>query len=273
MFTRDVCWIVAAFLLLPAAARAQAPPVNSARLKVLLPHRYAVLELEGKVTRMSGTERTFVTPPLEPGAKYSYTLKATWLGPDGKPVVREKKVPVTAGQEATVDLRDGAEVAPARPQLDVAYVATPPNVVEAMLRAAGVRPSDVVYDLGCGDGRVAIAAVQQFGAKKGIGIDIDPERVQQSLFNAAVEGVAGRTEFRVGNVLKLDRLPDANVVTMYLLPEINLKVRPLLQALPAGTVVVSHDVDTGDWPPDRTERVRDPGGTVHTIFVWTIKAR
>jgi uncharacterized protein (TIGR03000 family) len=271
MFTRTVCSIVAALLWL-SAARAQAPTGTTARLKVLLPHKYAVVELEGKVTRMSGTERTFVTPPLEAGAKYSYALRATWLGPDGKPVVREKKVSVTAGQEAVVDLREGGAVA-ARPPLDVPYVATPPNVVETMLRTSGVRPSDVVYDLGCGDGRVVIAAVQQFGAKKGIGIDIDPERVQQSMFNAAVEGVAGRTEFRVGNVLKLDKLTDATIVTLYLLPEINLKVRPLLQSLPPGTVIVSHDFDMGDWQPDRTERVRDPGGTMHTVFVWTIKAR
>src|SRR5580704_5495370 len=115
MLTRNVCLIVAASLCLPAA-RAQAPTGTTARLKVLLPHKYAVLELEGKVTRTSGTERTLVTPPLQAGAKYSYALKATWIGPDGKPVVREKKVSVTAGQEAMVDLRDGATALP-RPQL------------------------------------------------------------------------------------------------------------------------------------------------------------
>src|SRR5438034_8781922 len=111
MFIRNVCWVVAASLCLPAASRTQAPTGTTARLKVLLPHKYAVLELEGKVTRMSGTERTFVTPPLEAGARYSYAVKATWLGPDGKPVVREKKVPVTAGQEVVVDLRDGGGAA------------------------------------------------------------------------------------------------------------------------------------------------------------------
>src|SRR5947209_7681324 len=84
MFTRNVCWIAAASLLLPGAARAQAPAGATARLKVLLPHKYAVLELEGKVTRTPGTERTFTTPPLEAGAKYSYALRATWLGPDNK---------------------------------------------------------------------------------------------------------------------------------------------------------------------------------------------
>jgi len=158
------------------------------------------------------------------------------------------------------------------PKLDVPYVPTPHEVVDAMLKLADVKKGDVVYDLGCGDGRIVIAAVKKFAAKKGLGIDIDPERVKESKANAEKEGVKDKVEFRTGDVLKLESVADADVVTLYLLPEINLKLRPMLQkTLKKGARIVSHDFDMGDWKPDKTERLTDKKGTDHKIFLWTIK--
>ena len=152
------------------------------------------------------------------------------------------------------------------PALDVPYVPTPPEVVEKMLEVAGVAQGDMLYDLGCGDGRIVIAAAKQHGAR-GVGIDIDPRRIKEARANARREGVAQQVQFRQGDLFKSDFSP-ASVVTLYLLPQINQRLRPQLwRQLKVGTRVVSHEFDMGDeWPPERTEMI---GG--RRIHYWTIK--
>jgi SAM-dependent methyltransferase len=131
---------------------------------------------------------------------------------------------------------------------DVPYVPTPERVVKKMLDLAKVGPKDVVYDLGSGDGRIVIAAAKQYGAR-GVGIDIDPERVREARQNAEAAGVTDRVEFREGNLFDID-LSDATVVTLYLLQRINEQLRPkLLRELKPGSRVVSHGFDMGDWKP------------------------
>jgi ubiquinone/menaquinone biosynthesis C-methylase UbiE len=153
-------------------------------------------------------------------------------------------------------------------ELDVPYVPTRAQVVEEMLRLAQVKPADLVYDLGCGDGRIVIMAVEKFGAR-GVGIDIDPKRIEEARANAAKAGVADRAEFRLGNLFDADIRP-ATVVTLYLLPEVNLRLKPkLLAELRPGTRVVSHDFSMGDdWKPERTLRLPSD-----TLFFWTVPAR
>jgi cyclopropane fatty-acyl-phospholipid synthase-like methyltransferase len=151
-------------------------------------------------------------------------------------------------------------------ELDVPYVPTRVNVVEEMLRMADAKPTDVVYDLGCGDGRIVIMAAQKFGAR-GVGVDIDPKRIEEARANAAKADVAGRTEFRLGDLFNAD-IRDATVVTLYLLPEVNLRLKPKLQReLKPGTRIVSHDFTMGDdWPPERALKL-----TNDTIYFWTVK--
>jgi ubiquinone/menaquinone biosynthesis C-methylase UbiE len=157
-------------------------------------------------------------------------------------------------------------------KLDVPYVPTPKPVVEAMLKLADVKTGDVVYDLGCGDGRIVVAAVKQFGAKRGLGIDLDPDRVAQSIENAKKEGVADRVEFKQGDVLKLASVADATVVTLYLSPSVNRQIAPMLRmTLKPGSRVVSHDFRIGDWPPEKTERVKGTRKDDHVIYLWTVK--
>jgi cyclopropane fatty-acyl-phospholipid synthase-like methyltransferase len=143
------------------------------------------------------------------------------------------------------------EDAPVR-KPDVWYVPTTPEMVDRMLRLANVQPNDVVYDLGCGDGRIVIAAARDFGARA-VGIDIDPKLIRVARANAAAAGVADRVRFEVGDLFEAD-LREATVVTLYLLPHINRRLRPkLLAQLPPGARIVAHDFDLGDeWPPDET---------------------
>ncbi len=153
---------------------------------------------------------------------------------------------------------------------DVPYVPTPQNVVDEMLRLAGVTKGDVVYDLGCGDGRLVITAVNKFGASRGFGVDIDPQRIEESNANAKAAGVTDRVRFAVQDLFQTD-LKDATVVTLYLLPEVNLKLRPkLLSELRPGTRVVSHSFDMGDWKPQKAITVQ-PGG--QRLYLWTIPAK
>jgi SAM-dependent methyltransferase len=152
-------------------------------------------------------------------------------------------------------------------QPDVPYVPTSNDVVEAMLKLAGVKKSDIVYDLGCGDGRIVIMAAKQFGAH-GVGVDINPVRIQEARANAKQAGVEDMVKFEENDLFAAD-IHSATVVTLYLLPSVNLKLRPkLLSDLKAGTRVVSHSFDMGDWKPEKEENV---DGT--NIYFWTIPAK
>ena len=148
---------------------------------------------------------------------------------------------------------------------DVPYVPTPQEVVDEMLKMANVGKDDVVYDLGCGDGRLVITAVKKFGAKRGVGVDIDPQRIKESNENAQAAGVADRVKFMVQDLFTAD-FKEATVVTLYLLPDVNLRLRPKLWSdLKPGTRVVSHAFDMGDWQPEKTTSVEG-----RTIYFWTI---
>lgn len=147
---------------------------------------------------------------------------------------------------------------------DVPFVPTTDTVVEAMLRMAGVTANDTVYDLGCGDGRIVITAAKTFGAH-GVGIDINPVRIEEAKANASKAGVESLVQFREGDLFEAEISP-ASVVTLYLLPTVNLRLRPkLLSDLKPGTRVVSHAFSMGDWQPEKEETV---GGT--TIYLWRI---
>ncbi len=147
---------------------------------------------------------------------------------------------------------------------DVPYVPTPLNVVAQMLELADVTEKDTVYDLGSGDGRVVIMAAEKYGAH-GVGIDIDPVRVKEARENARAAGVSDLVSFREGDLFELD-LSGATVVTLYLLPELNKKLRPkLFRELAAGTPIISHAFPMGDWQPERKVNV---DGSM--LYRWTV---
>lgn len=157
--------------------------------------------------------------------------------------------------------------APTAPRLDAPYVASDTEVVDAMLSLAELRPDDYVIDLGSGDGRILIAAARSNGAH-GLGVDIDPARIEEANRNARNAGVTGLVSFRQQDLFQTP-LREADVLTLYLTPEVNLRLRPrILEQMRPGTRVVSHDFSMGDWHYDRRRRV----GTA-TIFLWTVPAR
>jgi predicted RNA methylase len=147
---------------------------------------------------------------------------------------------------------------------DVRYVPTQQAVVDAMLELAGVSENDVVYDLGCGDGRIVVTAAKTYGAR-GKGIDIDPQRIKEANENAQNAGVTDKVTFEQANLFE-SNVSEASVVTLYLLNSLNLKLKPmLLEQLKPGTRIVSHAFNMGDWEPDETKQVQGA-----TIYLWTV---
>src|SRR5712691_4099514 len=206
----------AALMLMALATNSRGQDYEKAVLRVYLPVEDAKLEIQGQLGKKSGLVRLFESPLLPPGKAFIYDLKATWTE-NGKTVTREKTARVMAGQTTEIDLRienkplidngnkakPGGTSPPDKPtepkpvdkpvdkpadkpalKLDVPYVKTPDVIVDEMLKMAKVKEGDVVYDLGCGDGRIVIRAVKGFKAKAGVGIDINPERVKESEENA-----------------------------------------------------------------------------------------
>ena len=184
------------------------------------------------------------------------------------------------------------------PEIEVPYVPTPEKVVTAMLKLAAVKEGQTVYDLGCGDGRIAIVAVRDFKAKSGLGIDFNPDRltdcgaavaksgltaekklaINMTFADKKVNGVTVERDgkqvltFKEGDVLKMvaEDFKDVDVVTLYLLPDVNLRLMPVLKkGLKPGARIVSHDFDMGDWKEDKKEEVE--ADRSHTIYLWTIK--
>ena len=159
-----------------------------------------------------------------------------------------------------------AQDSPFQSKKIVPFVPTPQEVVDRMIELAGVKKGDTVYDLGSGDGRIVIAAAKK-GARA-VGFDIDPDLIKEARENIKKAGVEKLAEIREQDILTVDLSP-ASVVTMYLLPDVNLKLRPhVLTQMKPGSRVVSHAFDMGDWKPEKTERVNG-----RTIYLWTVPAK
>jgi ribosomal protein L11 methylase PrmA len=178
------------------------------------------------------------------------------------------RILLAAALAAVTFLEPHEPLAQAQPQArrtpDVIYVPTPHEVVDDMLRLANVKKGDVLYDLGSGDGRIAISAAKRYGIRA-VGIDIDPERIREAKENARKAGVTSLVEFRQEDLFKAD-FREASVVTLYLLPDLNVKLRPKLWGeLKPGTRIVSHQFDMGNWKPEK--RLESNG---RVVYFWTV---
>ena len=149
---------------------------------------------------------------------------------------------------------------------DVIFVPTPPEVVDKMLELADVRPGEIVYDLGCGDGRIPVAAAKKFGVKAW-GFDIDPKRIQESLENVRVNKVKHLVTIKRADIFELD-LSKADVITLYLLPQLNVKLIPQLDKLKPGCRIVSHDFDMQGVRPKKEITFTPQGSREHRIYLW-----
>jgi uncharacterized protein (TIGR03000 family) len=260
----------AACLALVPAGRGQQAKSKEITLTVTVPQEDAALTIEGALTKKTGTTRQFTSPPVDIGSTYSYTFKVVWEPNNYTKITRTHVVKFDPKTETHLKV-DLSKADPRwKDDIVVRFVPTPNEVVDAMCKLGKVGKDDVVYDLGCGDGRMVIRAVGNFGAKRGVGIDLDPELVKECKANAKKAKVEDKVSFREGDVLKIEDLPDATVVLLYMGNDINLRLRPILQSkLKPGSRVVSHRFTMGDWEPTKTEKL-NVDNEDYEIHLWVI---
>jgi uncharacterized protein (TIGR03000 family) len=252
----------------PAAGIALAEDKNvdraPATLRILI-HEKAKLQVDEMQTKSTGPERLFATPALDIAKTYAFTLK--WSYPDGgSTVTRMAVIQFQPGKEKVIDLRPGSkEVLSSQ----IIYVPTDETIVDKMLEMAKVTKDDVVYDLGCGDGRIVVTAAKRYGAK-GVGIDIDPARIKDSLANIKKNKVEKLVEIRQGDALLVADISKATVVMLYMLPEFQAKLAPILKReLKKGTRVVAHDYWLPGWEAVQEEGV--PGiFREHSLYLYRV---
>lgn len=238
-------------------------------LKVLVPEEDAVIYVNNKKIKGEGTERR-IPVTQAPKKKDHHTITATWEPNNYTKFTRTRKVPLDASGEVVVDLTKAYD----QEKIKIRYVPTPDDVVAKMCQLGKVSKQDTVFDIGCGDGRIVIHAVEKFHAKRGVGIDLDPVRIKESKENAEKHKVDGRVEFRVGDALDIKDLSDADVVMLYMGDDVNLRLRPILQkTLRPGARVVSHRFRMGDWQPTRSETFTGEDGDEYEVHLWVIGER
>jgi uncharacterized protein (TIGR03000 family) len=249
------------------SGQAAGPSVGQLRSRfiVAVPTAEAVLVVEGATIKGSGTSRVVESGPLAFGRRYEFRFTVRWQPNTYTVLIRNRTVRFTAGEEVAVDLTaDDLEE-----RAEIKFVQTLDAVVDEMVRLAAITPEDVVYEPGCGDARITIAAVKA-GAGRGVGIDIDAARVAESRANVKAAGLADRIDIRLGDALDIKDLSRATVVFLFMGEEFNLLIRPILWSkLRVGARVVSHRFRMGDWEPDKTVEVVD-GELRRQVHLWTV---
>ena len=255
----------AAFERLPLQASAAVERRLTSPIVVVMPADDAELMVNDAPIAGAGASRTFETGPLDAGT-HEYTFTVTWEPNTYTTMTRSKTVSFRAGETVRVDLtlEDPAD------RVRVIYVPTPADVAAAMVDLAGIGPADVIYEPGCGDARITVAAIQA-GASRGICVDIDPERARESKANVQAAGLASRIDVREGDALDVKDLSDVSVVFLYMGDHFNALIRPVLwRELKVGSRIVSHRFAMGDWMPDRTISVTSDIGGISQLHLWTI---
>jgi uncharacterized protein (TIGR03000 family) len=262
-----IALFVAVVAPLYVAAQSQpAPNRVASSVTVTLPQADAELTVDGRTIEGEGTSRSFETPPFVRGSSGKVTIATSWKPNTYTTMTRTRAVSFRAGEPLTVDLSRDEPTDRVR----VLYVPTPDDIAEAMVKLAGVTPQDIVFEPGCGDARITIAAVRA-GARRGVGIDIDPERVTESRENVKAAGLSDRVDIRLGDALDIKDLSDASVVLLYMGDHFNMLIRPALwKQLKVGSRVVSHRFRMGDWEPDKTVTISSAEGGDYELHLWTI---
>ncbi len=279
-----VFFLSAGFALQDRAARAQDKKEEKkddkdkkkvkSKLKILVPQDDAELKIEDKATKIpkdNPSTREFETPELEVGKPYEYTFKVTWSPNNYTTLTREKSIEFKGGDEViTADLTKADPKNPDKAK--IRWVPTPDDIVAKMVELGGVKKDDVVFEPGPGDGRVLIACVKA-GAKKGVGIELDPKKVEEA--NEAVKKAGLEKEIKVteGDALKGD-YSEATVVMLYMGNEFNNLLRPVLEKqLKPGTRIVSHRFIFGDWKADKSITVKGADGDDYELHLWIVKEK
>jgi uncharacterized protein (TIGR03000 family) len=250
-----------------AAVRSgQAGAQAASKVSVTMPDSEAELLVDDKPVAGTGVSRTIQAPPIARGSSGRMTVTARWQPNTYTTMTRTRVITFRAGDAINVDLsrEDPAD------RVRVMYVPTPEDIAAEMVKLAGVSANDVVFEPGCGDARITIAAVKA-GARRGVGIDIDPDRVTESRANVKTAGLEDRIEIRLGDALDIPDLSEASVVLLYMGDHFNNLIKPKLwKQLKVGARVVSHRFLMGDWKPDKTVNVGGSEGFDYQLHLWTI---
>lgn len=239
------------------------------KLKITVPDDQAELQIENKATKPTGTVREFETPELEAGKTYEYSFSVTWRPNNYTVLTRTKSVEFKAGDDIVVDLTKADPKVPDKAV--IRWVPTPDDIVEEMMKLGKVKEGDVVYEPGPGDGRVLIAAVKK-GAKKAVGIEIDPKKAAEASENIKKAKLDDKIKIIEGDALKDRDYSEATVVMLYMGNEFNNLLRPILEKqLKPGTRIVSHRFEMGDWKPTETKTVTGADGDEYTLHLWIVK--
>lgn len=260
--------------LVGLAGFAIAQEKKPATIKIVLPeqnYKEPEVRVEGVITKSTGSVRTFTTPALEAGKTYTYKVEALIEPNNYTKITRPREINFKAGETVTIDMRVKDD------KLDkivVRWVPTPDDIVDKMAEMAKVGKEDTIWDPGCGDAVMLIRPIKKYGAKKGVGIDIDPKLVEKAKEKAKEEGVSDKVTIRQGDILNekdMADIADATVVLIYIGDDLGARMSPLLQKVcKPGTRIVSHRFLLGDWKPDKTEMVKGQDGDEYTLHYWVV---
>ena len=250
---------------------------KAATIKITVPEKgFAETELKVNdvVVKGNGANRTFTTEPLEPGKEYKFKIEGLVQPNNYTKITRTREVIVRAGDELKIELTTEDKKTD---KIVVRWVPTPDDIVDEMAKIAKVGKDDIIFDPGCGDAVMLIRPVKKLGAKKGIGIDIDPKMVKVAQDKAKTEGVAEKIVIKEGDILNEKDMAicaEASVVLIYIGDDLGARMAPVLQKLlKPGTRIVSHRFKLGDWEPDKTIKVTGSDGDEYTLHYWEVKEK
>ncbi len=251
---------------------------KTASIKIVLPDRNfnpPELKVDGtKIKTVNVPDTVLKTPPLEAGKTYEYRVEVLLQPNNYTKITRFRDITFKAGEEVTVDLRVRDDKTD---KIVVRWVPTPEDIVDTMCEMAKVGKNDVIYDPGCGDAVMLIRPIKKLGAKKGIGIDIDPKMVEMAKEKVKEAGLADKIEIRKGDILDekaMKDVVDSTVVLLYIGDDLGRRISPVLQNnLKPGTRIVSHRFMLGDWKPEKSITVKGADGDEYELHLWTVKEK
>ena len=269
------------FIVVAFVAAACAQDKKAATITIKAPatgYKDTVVKVDGAEIKGNGGTWTFTSPALEAGKEYKFKVEALVEPNNYTKITRPRQVTVKAGDAVALDLT--VEDKKNKENFDdivVRWVPTPDDIVDEMCKLAKVGKDDIIFDPGCGDAVMLIRPVKQLGAKKGIGIEIDPKIVEKAKAKAKEEGVAEKIVIKEGNVLNEKDMAicaEASVVLIYIGDDLGARMAPVLQKLlKPGTRVVSHRFKLGDWKPDKTVTIKGADGDDYVLHYWEVKEK
>ena len=266
----SICITLGLLVVAGVSTRNIAQEKATTEITILVPekgHEETEVKVNGKKIDGEGDTRTYKAA-LEKGKEFKFKVEALIQPNNYTKITRVKEITLKGGEKTKVDLT----VKNAKTdKIVVRWVPTPDDIVDEMSKLAKIGKNDIVYDLGCGDAVMLIRPIQKFGAKKGVGIDIDPKILEKAKENVKKAKVEDRVELRVGDILNVKDMSDASVVLLYIGDDLGERLSPVLQkTLKPGARIVSHRFRLGDWEPTKSVTVKGEDGSEYALHLWVV---